>query len=57
MAPYLSLEYLAIDMVVGAVLPPFDSSTVDVGRKGKGLVARRADLNSVTVAEWDSEVH
>lgn len=57
MARYLSLEYIAIDMVVGAILPPFDSSTVDVRRKGKGLVARRADLNSITVAEWDGEVH
>lgn len=50
---YLALEDFAVGMIISAVLPPLHTSTVDVRRKSKKLVARGANLNSVTVTEWN----
>ena len=54
---YLSLKDLAVHMIVSAVLPSLNSSTIDMRRKGKLLIARWTDLNTVTVAERDREIN
>jgi hypothetical protein len=50
---YLSLKNLAVDMVIDTVLPPLNSSAIDV----KMPIARWADLDTVTVSEWDREIN
>jgi hypothetical protein len=54
---YLSLKNLAVDMVIGTVLPPLNSSAIDVRWKRKMPIARWADLDTVTVSEWDREIN
>lgn len=50
---YLALENFAVGMIISAVLPPLHTSTVNVRWKSKKLVARGANLDSVTVTEWN----
>lgn len=54
---YLSVENLVVDMVVSAILPSFNSTTIDVGREPKVFIPRRADLYTVTVSERDRKVN
>jgi hypothetical protein len=44
-------------MVVRAVLPSLNSSTIDVRRKPKVFISRWADLDTVTVTERDREIN
>lgn len=44
-------------MVVGAILPSFNSSTVDVRGKRKFLIPRWADLDTVTIGERHREIN
>lgn len=50
---HLALEDFAVGMIISAVLPPLHTSTVDVRWKPKMLVARGANLDTVTVTEWN----
>jgi hypothetical protein len=46
---YLSLEDLSVDVIVGFVLPPFNTSAIYMGRKSKLGISRGANLDSVAV--------
>lgn len=54
---YLSLEDLSIDMIIGAVLPSLNSSAIDMRRKSKVFVSRRADLHTITVTQRDRQIN
>lgn len=55
--PYLSLEDLAVGMIVSAILPPLNSSAINMRRKSEMLVAGWADLDTVTISEWDGQIN
>jgi len=54
---YLSLEDLTVNMVVRAVLPSFNTTPIDMRRKPKVFIARRTDLDTVTVSEGYREIN
>jgi hypothetical protein len=54
---YLSLEDLAVDMVVRVVFPSLNTSTINVRWKPKVFITRWTDLDTVTIGERDREIN
>jgi hypothetical protein len=54
---YLSLKYLAINVIVSLVFPAFHSSTINMWRKRKLLIARGTNLDSVAIRKRSAEVN
>jgi hypothetical protein len=54
---YISLEDFAINVIISFILPPFDTTTVDVWGERKEFVARWTNLHSVAIRERNRQIN